>query len=205
MCRKLVEMCVLHCVSMLNRVISSDSGNRIPAWELFTGRRANYSLEMCFAFGEYVHATVGNTDNGEKARTQGCIVGVHSNNMSGSVRMLSIDTLQVVTRDQFKVLPIPEDVIAALNDIAAQEGDIDDTEQDSPVELDADLEVDQYEDVIDGLPIFMPLGGEKQQAGVHQLGFDEPEAAVGVVQTADATSSLSLSPNYLTDSGRRSR
>lgn len=43
-------------------------------------------------------------------------------NRTGITKMMSIATGRLVTRDQFKTLPMPSTVIARLNDMAAKEG-----------------------------------------------------------------------------------
>ena len=43
-------------------------------------------------------------------------------NRTGSVKMMSIRTGKLVTRDQFKLLPMPSTVIDRLNEMAAREG-----------------------------------------------------------------------------------
>lgn len=43
-------------------------------------------------------------------------------NRTGSVKMMSIRTGKLVTRDQFKLLPMPSTVITRLNEMAASEG-----------------------------------------------------------------------------------
>jgi len=57
------------------------------------------------------------TDSSANPRTQGCIAGVPTGNTTGS-------TMQYVARDQFRVLPTPDEVIRYLylNGTAAKEG-----------------------------------------------------------------------------------
>ena len=43
-------------------------------------------------------------------------------NRTGSVKMMSIRTGRLVTRDQFKILLMPSTVIAKLNEMAEAEG-----------------------------------------------------------------------------------
>ena len=73
-------------------------------------------------FGEYTQCTVRNSDRSMKSRTEDCIVMLPTGNRTGSIKMLSIRTGKLVSRDQFKLLPMPSTVIARLNDMAAREG-----------------------------------------------------------------------------------
>ena len=56
------------------------------------------------------------------ARTEDCIVMLPVGSRRGSVKMLSVRTGKLVTRDQFKLLPMPSTVIVRLNKMAAKEG-----------------------------------------------------------------------------------
>jgi hypothetical protein len=57
-----------------------------------------------------------------KARTEDCVVMLPTGNRTGSVKMLSLRTGKIITRDQFKVLPMPLSVIERLNGMAAADG-----------------------------------------------------------------------------------
>ena len=43
-------------------------------------------------------------------------------NRTGTVKMLSLTTGRIVSRDQFKVLPAPDSAIVRLNELARREG-----------------------------------------------------------------------------------
>ena len=62
------------------------------------------------------------TDNSLKARTEGCIALLSTGNPTGIVLMLHLATNRVVTRDQFKVLPMPDLVVEYLTATARKEG-----------------------------------------------------------------------------------
>ena len=57
-----------------------------------------------------------------QSRTEDCIVMLPTHSRTGSFKMLSLATGKIVTRDQFKILPIPQSVIATLNAMAVKEG-----------------------------------------------------------------------------------
>ena len=50
------------------------------------------------------------------ARTEGCVVVLPTGNRTGTVKMLSIATGRIVSRDQFKILPMPESARVRLNE-----------------------------------------------------------------------------------------
>lgn len=122
MCRALIILCVLFCVSMLNFQPRQANLDLISPHEAFTGRKMDSSRDLRFGFGDYVQATMPYTDNSMRGRTQGCIVGVSTGNRTGSVTMMSLSTGELVTRDTFKILPMPDIVIAHLNKLATRDG-----------------------------------------------------------------------------------
>lgn len=52
------------------------------------------------------------------SRTDDCVVYLPTGNRTGSVKMLSLATGRIVTRDTFKVLPMRQSVVALLNEMA---------------------------------------------------------------------------------------
>ena len=121
MCTTLIIACVAFCVSRLNLRPTQQSTDFVSATEQFTGRKLEWS-DMKYGFGEYCQAINRDTDNTMKARTQGCIVLLPLGNLSHSVKMLSLSTMKIITRDQFTVLPMPDLVISYLNNLAEAEG-----------------------------------------------------------------------------------
>jgi len=111
MTRTLLIYCVLFCASAMN-----------PPTVCFTGRRLNMATDLHFGFGDYVQATFATTDNTMKTRTEGCIALLYTCSSSGNVRMLHLATDRVVTRDQFKTIPMPDLVIAHLTAQASRQG-----------------------------------------------------------------------------------
>ena len=117
-----ISMLVLFCVSRLNYQTSGINSNLESPRVAFSGRQTNMALDYRAAFGEYAQCTVPNTDNSMESRTEDCVVMLPTGNRTGSVKMLSIRTGRLVTRDQFKILPMPNTVISRLNDMALKEG-----------------------------------------------------------------------------------
>ena len=122
MCRVLLIYCVLFCVHCINLQPSATAVDRISPQEQFSGIKLDAKRDLRVGFGDYVEATVPNTDNTMTARTEGCIAMLPTGNPTGSVHMWTLQTKAVVTRDQFRVLPTPDTVITHLNKLAAKDG-----------------------------------------------------------------------------------
>ena len=67
-------------------------------------------------------ATVPNTDYSMAACTDGCLALLPTGNLTGSVHVWTLRTKKVVIRDQFRVLPMPDIVIAHLDQLATADG-----------------------------------------------------------------------------------
>ena len=117
-----VAMLVLFCVSRLNYQVSEVGNFTENPRVLFSGRQTDEKLDFRVGFGDYVQCTVPNTNNTMEARTEDCIAMVPTGSRSGSVKMMSLSTGKIQTRDQFKILPMPLSVINRLNEMAAAEG-----------------------------------------------------------------------------------
>ena len=117
-----IAMLVLFCVSRINFQASrSRNGGPCPR-ELFSGRRADGAKDFRAAYGDYAQCTVPNTDNSMSARTEDCVVVLPTGNRTGTVKMLSLTTGRIVSRDQFRILPMPDSAMARLNELARREG-----------------------------------------------------------------------------------
>jgi hypothetical protein len=138
MTRLLLIYCVLFTVSRLNMVPGRMSGSSLSPLEIFSGRKLDSSRDLRIGFGDYVQATVADTNSTLAARTQGCIALLPTGNLTGSVKFLCLATNHIVTRDQFRLLPMPSLAITYITDMAAAEGynrgfdpDIDTSEADT--------------------------------------------------------------------------
>ena len=112
----------LYCVSRINCQQSGSRPGGLSPRELFSGRRVDGTLDFRAAFRDYAVCTVPNTDNTMTSRTEDCIVMLPTHSRTGSFKMLSLTTGRIVTRDQFKIMPMPQSVIATLNAMAIREG-----------------------------------------------------------------------------------
>ena len=90
--------------------------------EQFIGRRLDAKLDFRVGFGDYVQVTQANTGNSMESRTSGCIALYGTGNGQGSIKVYSLGTKKIITRDQFKILPMPDVVIDLLNALAARDG-----------------------------------------------------------------------------------
>ena len=96
-----VAMLVLFCVSRLNYQVSSVSGSGESPRVMFSGRQTDGKMDFRAGFGEYAQCTVPNTNNTMESRTEDCIVMLPTGNRTGSVKMMSISTGKLITRDQY--------------------------------------------------------------------------------------------------------
>lgn len=113
---------VMYCVSRLNYQISGTRPQGPSPREMFVGRPTDAMRDFRCCFGEYVQATMPTTDNSMRARTEGCIVLLPTGNRTGSVKMLCLRSGKVVTRDNFTILPMPEEAIQRMNELAMLDG-----------------------------------------------------------------------------------
>ena len=79
-------------------------------------------LDFRAGYGDYAQCTIPNTDNSMTARTDDCVVMLPTGNRTGTVKMLSLTTGRIVSRDQFRILPMPDSAIERLNHLARKEG-----------------------------------------------------------------------------------
>jgi Reverse transcriptase (RNA-dependent DNA polymerase) len=164
MTRLLLTMCVLFCVSRLNMQPSRMSVDRTSPLEQFTGRKIDAARDLRVQFGDYVQARIIETDNTPRSRTQGCIAALPTGNLTGSVKMWCLATNAVVTRDQFKILPMPDLVIAHITSLAEAQGYTRGNDPDiGPLETDRD---DRDLQLAAPLPDMMAIEGRN---GVVQL------------------------------------
>ena len=109
-------MHVLYCVSRINCQQSGSRSRGLSPQELFSGRRLSRRFRgLCC-----VHCS--QHDNTTESRTKDCIAMLPIHNRSGSFKMMSLTSGRIVTRDQFKILPMPQSVIQTLNSWALREG-----------------------------------------------------------------------------------
>lgn len=109
---------VTHVVGVINMVPSSTSELRISPREQFTGRKVVVGRDLPMPFGQYCQCSHGKTSNNMKPRSDGCIFLHPSGNLEGSKVVFNISTGGVTVRQHCTPLPMTDDVIGRLNDIA---------------------------------------------------------------------------------------
>jgi hypothetical protein len=103
-------------------VITVLSLDKISPQEQFSGFKLDAAKDLRVGFDEWAQATVPVTDNTMTGRTQGCITLLPTGNSTGSVLMWHMATNQVVTRDQFTVLPLTNDICKYITGLATKQG-----------------------------------------------------------------------------------
>lgn len=83
MTRTILFFYALFCTAAMNQVIPTNHDLRVSPHEQFTGRKLNMATDLRFGFGDYVQATVTNTDNTMKTRTEGCIALLSTGSSKG--------------------------------------------------------------------------------------------------------------------------
>ena len=122
MTKLLLAFCVLFCVSRLNLLPSATSLDKVSPTEQFTGIKLDYARDLRCGFCDYVQATVPDTNNSMSTRTLGCVTLLPTGNSTGSVKMWCLSTKTVLTRDQFRILPMPDLVCEYISRQAFLEG-----------------------------------------------------------------------------------
>jgi hypothetical protein len=114
--------CVLFCVSRLNYMPTSVMYGGISPREAFLGRKPDAKRDFRCSFGDYVIARVPNPDSTMKPRVEDFVVMLPTGNRTGSLRMQSVATGEISTRDHFDIYPMPLSVIARMNEFATRDG-----------------------------------------------------------------------------------
>jgi hypothetical protein len=118
----LLKWAVLYCVTRINMTPSATHMDATSPREKFYGRKTSEKVDLAVGFGEYVQAFDANVvKNSMQARTESCIALCPVGNLQGSVKFYNLATKAVVTRDAWKVLPVPDAVIKELNSMASAE------------------------------------------------------------------------------------
>ena len=114
----LIDWLVQYCVYRINGEISSDSTDKRSPHERLYGRVIDARTDLKHAFGDYVQVSEGETDNSMQERTRGAIALMPAGNSEGSWWYLILKTGKPVRRNNATPLPMPEEVIDLLNDMA---------------------------------------------------------------------------------------
>jgi len=114
----LIPWLIIFVVSRINMMPHKNGYTNLSPFEVFMRRKVSYKTDLRCGFCDYVEATVPVTDNSLISRTNPCVTLYPTGNTTGSVKMFSLVSKRVITRDQFKVLPMPDIVVSMLNNLA---------------------------------------------------------------------------------------
>ncbi len=115
----LLPSLVKYCVLMVNNLPSSLRSDSISPKEAFTGIKLDAKRDLRVGFGDYCQIYIPNqTKNSMEPRTEGGIALLPKGNRQGSVYFMLLDSRRIVLRDQFQLLPIPNDVVKLMNKMA---------------------------------------------------------------------------------------
>ena len=178
---------VVFCARGINMVASSTSTDKTSPYEQFTGRKLDAKIDLRVAYGDYVQAINPKKDNQvANANTHGCVAVRQTGSLTGSVEMWRISTQRFVKRDQFTVLPMPDEVISLLDKIAEKDGITRGTalfgerKQDPDVGKDTmptlvEDDSDDDDDVDDKGPTMKTVPPDRRSEGVNSVDIDDVE------------------------------
>lgn len=120
----LMKWLVSFCVARINYVPSSQSLVGVSPIEAFRGRKLDFARDTPLAFGAYCQIAKPNLGYARSsvtvARTEGGLALISMSNLQKSVKFFSLESLSYITRHQYKQMPIPAEVIAQINALAAK-------------------------------------------------------------------------------------
>ena len=107
--------------------------------ERLIGKRVDVKLHLSLPFGQYVHLyDVGNPNpSSMRPRTFGAISLGTVGNDAGTHMFWSLASHRIVHRNTWKEIPIPQDIINAINDIAKKTGVADPTLEGEPIPMES--------------------------------------------------------------------
>jgi hypothetical protein len=122
MTHTLIVWCVLFCMHSVNLQPNASSVDKVSPYEQFSGLKLDAKRDLRVGFGDYAVATNAMTDNSMGPRAGQFIALGGKGGPTGSVWMLSLRSNQVVTRDQFVILPMPDIVVKKITEQAHRQG-----------------------------------------------------------------------------------
>jgi hypothetical protein len=122
--KKLAIYLVYYVVIRLNQRLYDSTPGAMCPFSNFRGRKLDAKLDFSLSFGDYVqvHEDNGSKQNTDLERTTGAIFVLPTGNLSGSCKFLSLATGEIITREKWTVVPMPQDVIDKLNADALKDG-----------------------------------------------------------------------------------
>ena len=124
LCRTLLVMCVLWCISRLNMVPSSVRADNVSSFQALTGRRINYRKDLYYSFLDYTEQPVRITSNSTTiSRTVTGLAVQSTGNSHGDFKFFNPYTRKYFTRCyRGDILPYTEPLIQHMNNLATKDG-----------------------------------------------------------------------------------
>ena len=110
---------VRYVISRINLMPTTNSIDLTSPRERLYGRRIDANKELKHDFGEYVQVHLNKLSHNMNSRTVGAISLLPTGNIAGSWYYYVLNTNQVISRDRATTLPMPEEVIQFLNNLAS--------------------------------------------------------------------------------------
>ena len=112
----LMKHLVFYANGRINSVPSLSSTDVSTPREIFWGTKLDFHKHLVLGFGDYAEVfNSSGADSSLNSRTVPCIALYPSGNAQGSWKFYSIETGQLVTRDQYEVIPTNANIIARMN------------------------------------------------------------------------------------------
>jgi hypothetical protein len=101
---------------------NASSVDKVSPYEQFSGLKLDAKRDLRVGFGDYAVATNATTDSSMGPRAGQFIALGGKGGPTGSAWMLSLRSNQVVTRDQFILVPMPDLVVQKITEQAHRQG-----------------------------------------------------------------------------------
>ena len=118
----LVVWCVMCCMHSENLQPNASSVDKVSPYEQLSGIKLDAKRDLRVSFGDYAVATNAITDISMGPRAGQDIALEGKGGPTDSVWMLSLRSNQVVTRDQFVLLSMPDIVVQKITEQAYRQG-----------------------------------------------------------------------------------
>ena len=125
LCIVLQVFLTLFVIRCINLMPSKKNVDRVSGYTMLTHKIPDVKIHFKVGFGEYCMTTVPKHwkwSDVDHSRTEDVVSLLPMDNEHGSVKFLNLSTMKVITRDTYRVLPMPTSVIAHLNTYAIAEG-----------------------------------------------------------------------------------
>jgi hypothetical protein len=120
-CALLLKWLVQYAVYRINSELKATANDNLSPAERLFNRQLDAKFDLKYAFGDYVQVTDEETTNEITERTKGAIALMPAGNREGSWWFYIIQTGGIVIRNKAEKLPMPDEVIKTLNDLAKSE------------------------------------------------------------------------------------